>query len=156
MLLKEATIYFYCLFDESRFSDICTIIELNELNWLCKHIKNVRSTNLVFQWIFSVKHKFFHVSIVKKNILEKFHLFKRKNIKTIFNSFLLVYVLTLLLCIISHIYLGANVKGRNARLSCKEDMHRRFIGELVSLIFAGEWTKRWKKKIIVVKFDILL
>ena len=37
------------------------------LNWLCEHMKNVRS-NLVFQWIFvqnSVKHKFFHVSIVK-------------------------------------------------------------------------------------------
>ena len=31
-LLKEATIRFYCLFDESRFSDICTIIELKELN----------------------------------------------------------------------------------------------------------------------------
>ena len=156
MLLKEATIYFYCLFDESRFSDICTIMELKELNWLCKHMKTSEAANLVFQWIFSVKHKFFHVSIVKKNILEKFHSFKRKNVKTIFNSFLLVYVWTLLLCIISHIYLGANVEGRNDRLSCEEDMHGRFIGELVSLIFAGEWTKRWKKKIIVVKFDMFL
>ena len=43
-LLKEATIHFYCLFDESRFSDICTIMELKELNWLCKHMKNVRSS----------------------------------------------------------------------------------------------------------------
>ena len=33
-LLKEATIHFYCQFDESRFSDICTIVELQELNWL--------------------------------------------------------------------------------------------------------------------------
>ena len=41
--MKEATIHFYCLFDESRFSDICTIMELKELNWLCKHMKNVRS-----------------------------------------------------------------------------------------------------------------
>ena len=30
-LLKEATIHFYCLFDVSRFSDICTIMELKEL-----------------------------------------------------------------------------------------------------------------------------
>ena len=33
---------FYCLFDESRFSDICRIMELKELNSLCKHMKNVR------------------------------------------------------------------------------------------------------------------
>ena len=32
MLLKEATIHFYCLFDESRFSDISMIMELKELN----------------------------------------------------------------------------------------------------------------------------
>ena len=31
-LLKEAAIHFYTLFDESRFSDICTITELKELN----------------------------------------------------------------------------------------------------------------------------
>ena len=30
-LMKEATIHFCCLFDESRFSDICTIMELKEL-----------------------------------------------------------------------------------------------------------------------------
>ena len=42
-LLKEATIHFYCLFDESRFSDICMTIELKELHWLSKHMKNVRS-----------------------------------------------------------------------------------------------------------------
>ena len=36
---------FYCLFDESRFSDICTIMELKELNnLLCKHLKSVRSS----------------------------------------------------------------------------------------------------------------
>ena len=44
MLLKEATIHFYCLFDELHFSDICTIIELKELNLLRKHMKNVRSS----------------------------------------------------------------------------------------------------------------
>ena len=32
VLLKEATIHFYCLFGESGFSDICTIMELKELN----------------------------------------------------------------------------------------------------------------------------
>ena len=31
-LLKEATIHFYCLLDEPRFSNLCTIIELKELN----------------------------------------------------------------------------------------------------------------------------
>ena len=31
-------------FDESRFSDSCTITELKELNLLCKHMKNVRSS----------------------------------------------------------------------------------------------------------------
>ena len=34
---------FYSLFDESRFSNTCTTIELKELNWLCKHVKNIRS-----------------------------------------------------------------------------------------------------------------
>ena len=43
-LLKEATIHFYCLFDESRFSEICTIEELKELNGLCKCMKNVRTS----------------------------------------------------------------------------------------------------------------
>ena len=41
---KEAIIHFYCLFHESRFSGICTIIELKWLNWLCKYMKNVRSS----------------------------------------------------------------------------------------------------------------
>ena len=54
----------------TRFSDICTIRELQELNCLCKRMKNVRSSqpwismNLVLN---SAKHKFlFHVSIVKR------------------------------------------------------------------------------------------
>ena len=42
--MKEATIHFYCLLDESRFSGTCTIAGLKELNWLCKHKKNVRSS----------------------------------------------------------------------------------------------------------------
>ena len=32
MLLKEATIHFYCLFDESRFSDNFMMMELRVLN----------------------------------------------------------------------------------------------------------------------------
>ena len=40
----EATINFYYILDESRFSDICTIKELKELNCLCKRMKNVRSS----------------------------------------------------------------------------------------------------------------
>ena len=65
--MKEATIHFYCLFDESSFSDICTIIELKEPNWFCEYMKTVRSSQLVFKWIFvlnSIKHKFFPVCIV--------------------------------------------------------------------------------------------
>ena len=51
----------------SRFSDICRIIELKELNWLCKHMKNVRSSQPCISMNFvlnSVKQKFAHVSIV--------------------------------------------------------------------------------------------
>ena len=64
--------HFYCLIDESRFSDICTIMELKQLNWLCKHVKKSEAANLVFQWIFvlnSVKRKFLHVSIVNAAFL---------------------------------------------------------------------------------------
>ena len=68
-LLKEKTIHFYCLSDESRFSDTYTIMELDELNWLCKHMKTSEAANLVLHWIFvlnSVKEKLLHVSIVKE------------------------------------------------------------------------------------------
>ena len=41
--MKEETIHFHFLLDESRFSEMCTTMELKELNWLCKHMKNVRS-----------------------------------------------------------------------------------------------------------------
>ena len=54
----------------TRYSDICTIIELKELNWLCKHMKNVRSSQPCISMNFvlnSAKHKFLsHVSIVKQ------------------------------------------------------------------------------------------
>ena len=66
-LLKEATIHFYCLFDESSFSDICTITELKEPNWFCEYMKNVRSSQPCISMNFvlnSVKHKFFPVCIV--------------------------------------------------------------------------------------------
>ena len=59
---------FHTTFDESRFSDICTIMDLKELN--CVNIwKTSEAANLVFQWIVvlnSIKRKFFHVSIIKK------------------------------------------------------------------------------------------
>ena len=41
-------------------------MELKELNWLCKHMKQ---PTLYFNELFlqnSIKHKFFYVSIVKK------------------------------------------------------------------------------------------
>ena len=54
---------------ESRFSDICTTMKLKELNWLCKHEKNVRSsqpcTSMNFNTKFS-KAEVFHVSTVKE------------------------------------------------------------------------------------------
>ena len=68
-LLKEAAMHFYCLFGESRFSDIPTIMELEELNWLCKHMKMSEAANYVFQWIFvlnAIKGKLFYFSIVKE------------------------------------------------------------------------------------------
>ena len=52
-----------------RFSDICTTVELKEFNWLCKHMKTSEAANLVFQWIFSVKHKFFHVNIIETDCI---------------------------------------------------------------------------------------
>ena len=30
----------------------CTIIELKEPNWLCKHMKTSEAVNVVLQWIF--------------------------------------------------------------------------------------------------------
>ena len=67
-LLKGATIHNYYLFDGSPFfkhlySFICDN-RCIELNWLCKHIEKVRSSqaaNLVLNWV----KKFFPVSIVK-------------------------------------------------------------------------------------------
>ena len=55
-----------CLFGESRFSDICTIMEVNDNLTDCVNIwKTSEAANLVFKWIFSVKHKLFHVSTLK-------------------------------------------------------------------------------------------
>ena len=57
--------------DELHFSNICTIMELKKPNWLCKLMKNVRSSQPYIQWIFvlnSVNHKFFSVSIVNQFI----------------------------------------------------------------------------------------
>ena len=62
--MKEATIHFYCLFDESRFSDIRTIMELKE--------KNLRSNKPCISMNFCTefsKAQVFHVSIVNLIIL---------------------------------------------------------------------------------------
>ena len=53
---RSNDIHFHCLFGESRFSDICTRMELKELNWLCKQI----AANVVFEWIFEKKN-FSHI-----------------------------------------------------------------------------------------------
>ena len=48
-LLKEATIHFYCLFDESR-SDNCTIMELKKKLIDCVNMwKTSEEINLAFQ-----------------------------------------------------------------------------------------------------------
>ena len=41
---------------------------IKELNWLCKHMKNVRRSQPCISMIFFSKHKFFHVSIVNRQI----------------------------------------------------------------------------------------
>ena len=46
MLLKEATIHFYCLFDGITFFRHLYDNGLKELNRLCKHMKNVKSSQL--------------------------------------------------------------------------------------------------------------
>ena len=72
--VTERSNHSFLLFDASCFLDICTKIELKELNWLCKHMKTSGAANLVFQRIFvlnSVKLKFSHVSIVKTFIMQK-------------------------------------------------------------------------------------
>ena len=52
----------------NHFFRICTIMELKELNWFCKHVRNVKSSQPYISMNFCTefsKHKFFHVSIVK-------------------------------------------------------------------------------------------
>ena len=68
-MLKGGNIHF-SLFDESHFSNICTleyvIIEFMKINWLCKLMKKVgrNSMNSCTEW----SKKVFPVSIVKKNL----------------------------------------------------------------------------------------
>ena len=63
-LRKGATIHFYCLFDESHFSNIL-IMECIKLYWLCKHIKKIRSSQPAIPVLNWVKHQSFPMSIVK-------------------------------------------------------------------------------------------
>ena len=91
-LLKEATIHFYCLFHESHFSEICTMMELKEINNCVNIWKTSEVANLVFQWIFvlnSVKHKFFPVSIVKPSLVR---LQDTKNKVWMINFYVLSYI----------------------------------------------------------------
>ena len=57
-MLKRATIHFECLFDESQLSNICTDngICIIELNWFCKHVKRVRSSQQAIPVLNWVKH----------------------------------------------------------------------------------------------------
>ena len=57
-LLKGATIHFYC-------QTSALIMEYTEHNWLCKHMKKIRSSQPVIPVLNWVKHQSFPVSIVK-------------------------------------------------------------------------------------------
>ena len=70
---KKQPFIFYRLFDKSRFSDICTIIQVKELNWLCKHTKNVKSSQPCISMNFCTelsKEQVFHVSILNSQKLK--------------------------------------------------------------------------------------
>ena len=60
-LLKEATFIFtaYLMNHNSQFSDIYTIIELKEPNWLCKRMKNVRSNQPCISMNFCIESSSF-------------------------------------------------------------------------------------------------
>ena len=62
-MLKGATIHFYCLYLMNHTSVL--IIECLELNWLCKHIKRIRSSQPAIPVLNWVKHESFPESIVK-------------------------------------------------------------------------------------------
>ena len=60
------------------FFRLSTIIELNELNWLRKHMKNFRSSQPIISMNFLmnlVRHKFFHASIIKVACVVRIKLF---------------------------------------------------------------------------------
>ena len=65
---KKQQFIFTVYLMKSRFSDICTIKELKEFNWLCKQMKNVRSRQPCISMIFWIGRKFFHLSIVKSKL----------------------------------------------------------------------------------------
>ena len=64
-MLKGATIQFYCLFDNYIFQTSVLIMECIELNWLCKEIKKIRSSQPAIPVPNWVKHQSFPVNIVK-------------------------------------------------------------------------------------------
>ena len=74
-MLKGATIYFYCLFDESHFSNICTDNGIYRTYWLCKHMKKIRSSQPDIPVLNWVKHQSFPVGIVNR---AKFFMFVRR------------------------------------------------------------------------------
>lgn len=78
-MLERATIYFYCLFDESIFQTcvfLTRVIEcIIELYWLCRYIKRVRSRQpaiLVLYWIEQRTVFFLWVSL--KGLFEKINI----------------------------------------------------------------------------------
>ena len=71
-MLKGATIHFYCLFDELHFQTSVIIMECIEFNWLCKHIKKIKSSQPAIPVLNWVKHHPFPVSIVKEILQHSF------------------------------------------------------------------------------------
>ena len=70
---NEQTLIF-CLFDESRFSKICTVydmtVEYIEFDWLCTYMKKVKSSQASISLNSCPKTQFFFVSIINNAIIE--------------------------------------------------------------------------------------
>ena len=80
-LLKGATIHFYCLFDFYIFQTSVLIMEWIELNWACKHMKKIRSSQPAIPVPNRVKHQFSSVSIVNQECLHTDDVIKRCSAK---------------------------------------------------------------------------
>ena len=71
-MLKGATIHFTVYLSNHIFQTSVLIMECIELNWLCKHIKKIKSSQPAIPVLNWVKHHPFPVSIVKEILQQSF------------------------------------------------------------------------------------